>query len=147
MYLKCIFIFLTIYSKSLFAESYFDNLDIINNYKDKITYAVEVVKSQSDQEIGLMYRKRLKKKTGMLFIFKKEKKATFWMKNTYIPLDIIFIKEDGTIDSIKFNAEPLKTKKIQSKDKIAAVLEINAGEAKKFNFNINSIVRISKFIN
>ncbi len=147
MYLKCIFIFLTIYSKSLFAESYFDNLDIINNYKDKITYAVEVVKSQSDQEIGLMYRKRLKKKTGMLFIFKKEKKATFWMKNTYIPLDIIFIKEDGTIDSIKFNAEPLKTKKIKSKDKIAAVLEINAGEAKKFNFNINSIVRISKFIN
>jgi len=147
MYLKCIFIFLTIYSKSLFAESYFDNLDIINNYKDKITYAVEVVKSQSDQEIGLMYRNRLKEKTGMLFIFKKEKKATFWMKNTYIPLDIIFIKEDGTIDSIKFNAEPLKTKKIQSKDKIAAVLEINAGEAKKFNFNINSIVRISKFIN
>ncbi|MEC9414434.1 MAG: DUF192 domain-containing protein [Pseudomonadota bacterium] len=147
MYLKCIFIFLTIYSKSLFAESYFDNLDIINNYKDKITYAVEVVKSQSDQEIGLMYRNRLKEKTGMLFIFKKEKKATFWMKNTYIPLDIIFIKEDGTIDSIKFNAEPLKTKKIKSKDKIAAVLEINAGEAKKFNFNINSIVRISKFIN
>ncbi|MEC7380702.1 MAG: DUF192 domain-containing protein [Pseudomonadota bacterium] len=147
MYLKCIFIFLTIYSKSLFAESYFDNLDIINNYKDKITYAVEVVKSQSDQEIGLMYRNRLKEKTGMLFIFKKEKKATFWMKNTYIPLDIIFIKEDGSIDSIKFNAEPLKTKKIKSKDKIAAVLEINAGEAKKFNFNINSIVRISKFIN
>ena len=147
MYLKYIFIFLIIYSKSLFAESYFDNLDILNNYKDKITYTVEVVKSQRDQEVGLMYRKILNEKTGMLFIFKKEKKATFWMKNTYIPLDILFIKEDGTIDSIKFNTEPLKTKRIQSKGKIIAVLEINAGEAKKFNFDINSIVEISKFIN
>ena len=147
MYLKYIFIFLIIYSKSLFAESYFDNLKIINNYNEGITYNVEVVKSQRGQELGLMYRKKLEKKTGMLFIFKKEKKATFWMKNTYIPLDIIFIKKNGKIDSIKLNAKPLDTKSIKSKNKIIAVLEINAGETKQFNFDINSKVEINKFIN
>ena len=146
MYLKYIFIFLILYSKSLFAESYFDNLNIVNNYKEEITYNVEVVKSQSEQELGLMYRKKLEKKTGMLFIFKKEKKATFWMKNTYIPLDIIFIKKNGKIDSINFNTKPLDTKRIKSKNKIVAVLEINAGEAKQFNFDINSNVEIDKFI-
>ena len=147
MYLKYIFIFLIIYSKSLFAESYFDNLKIINNYNEGITYNVEVVKSQKGQELGLMYRKKLEKKTGMLFIYKKEKKATFWMKNTYIPLDIIFIKKNGKIDSIKLNAKPLDTKSIKSKNKIVAVLEKNAGEAKQFNFDINSKVEINKFIN
>ena len=147
MYLKYIFIFLILYSKSLFAESYFDNLNIVNNYKEEITYNVEVVKSQSEQELGLMYRKKLEKKTGMLFIFKKEKKATFWMKNTYIPLDIIFIKKNGKIDSINFNTKPLDTKRIKSKNKIVAVLEINAGEAKQFNFDINSKVKIDRFIN
>jgi len=147
MYLKYIFIFLILYSKSLFAESYFDNLNIVNNYKEEITYNVEVVKSQSEQELGLMYRKKLEKKTGMLFIFKKEKKATFWMKNTYIPLDIIFIKKNGKIDSINFNTKPLDTKRIKSKNKIVAVLEINAGEAKQFNFDINSKVEIDRFIN
>ena len=146
MYLKYIFIFLILYSKSLFAESYFDNLNIVNNYKEEITYNVEVVKSQSEQELGLMYRKKLEKKTGMLFIFKKEKKATFWMKNTYIPLDIIFIKKNGKIDSINFNTKPLDTKRIKSKNKIVAVLEINAGEAKQFNFDINSKVKIDRFI-
>ena len=147
MYLKYIFIFLILYSKSLFAESYFDNLNIVNNYKEEITYNVEVVKSQRGQELGLMYRKKLEKKTGMLFIFKKEKKATFWMKNTYIPLDIIFIKKNGKIDSINFNTKPLDTKRIKSKNKIVAVLEINAGEAKQFNFDINSKVKIDRFIN
>ena len=147
MYLKYIFIFLILYSKSLFAESYFDNLNIVNNYKEEITYNVEVVKSQSEQELGLMYRKKLEKKTGMLFIFKKEKKATFWMKNTYIPLDIIFIKKNGKIDSINFITKPLDTKRIKSKNKIVAVLEINAGEAKQFNFDINSEVEIDRFIN
>ena len=147
MYLKYIFIFIILYSKSLFADSYFDNLNIVNNYKEEIIYNVEVVKSQKGQELGLMYRKKLEKKTGMLFIFKKEKKATFWMKNTYIPLDIIFIKKNGKIDSINFNTKPLDTKRIKSKNKIVAVLEINAGEAKQFNFDINSKVEINKFIN
>ena len=68
------------------------------------------------------------------------------MKNTYIPLDIIFIKKNGKIDSINFNTKPLDTKRIKSKNKIVAVLEINAGEAKQFNFDINSNNIISSFL-
>ena len=76
-------------SNTLIAESYFDNLTIKNNDENLISYKVEVIRSPEKQRLGLMFRKELTKKTGILFVFKEEKKASFWMKNTLIPLDII----------------------------------------------------------
>ena len=101
MYLKYFFIFLLVSSTNLIAETYFDSLFIKNNNQELVQFRVEVIKSPKQQKRGLMYRKELKKHTGMLFIFKKEKEASFWMKNTLISLDIIFINKDGEIDSIK----------------------------------------------
>ena len=57
-----------------------------------------------------MYRKKLKKNTGMLFLFDSEKKASFWMKNTFIPLDIIFINKNGSINRIYKNSKPMSLK-------------------------------------
>lgn len=147
MFLKSIFIFLIVIGKLLFAETYFDEIKIINNNDHIINYFVEVAASKSDQEKGLMHRKMLNKKSGMLFIFKKEKVANFWMKNTYIPLDIIFIKKNGRVDLIKKNVKPLNLKTIKSKGKVIAVLEINAGEAEEFGIDEKSIVTVKKFIN
>ena len=147
MFLKSIFIFLIVIGKLLFAETYFDEIKIINNNDHIVNYLVEVATSKSDQEKGLMYRKMLNKKSGMLFIFKKEKVANFWMKNTYIPLDIIFIKKNGSVDLIKKNVKPLNLKTIKSKGKVIAVLEINAGEAEEFGIDERSIVKVNKFIN
>jgi len=147
MFLKSIFIFLIVIGKLLFAETYFDEIKIINNNDNIINYFVEVATSKSDQEKGLMYRKVLNKKSGMLFIFKKEKVANFWMKNTYMPLDIIFIKKNGKVALIKKNVKPLNLKTIKSKGKVIAVLEINAGEAEEFGIDEKSIVNVKKFIN
>ncbi|MEC9392703.1 MAG: DUF192 domain-containing protein [Pseudomonadota bacterium] len=147
MFLKSIFIFLIVIGKLLFAETYFDEIKIINNNDHIINYSVEVATSKGDQEKGLMYRKILNKKSGMLFIFKKEKVANFWMKNTYIPLDIIFIKKNGRVDLIKKNVKPLNLKTIKSKGKVIAVLEINAGEVEEFGIDERSIVNVNKFIN
>ena len=65
------------------------------------------------------------------------------MKNTNIPLDILFIKQSGIIDSIKKNTMPMSTKKIKSESKVIAVLEIPAGETKLFNISKNSFVDLS----
>ena len=133
-------------SNTLIAESYFDNLTIKNNDENLISYKVEVIRSPEKQRLGLMFRKELKKKTGVLFVFKEEKKASFWMKNTLIPLDIIFISKEGKIDFIKINAKPGSLKRIRSKNKIIAVLEINSGESYALGINQNSRVEIQKFL-
>jgi len=145
MFLNSIFISLILIGKLLFAETHFDEIKIINSDSQNINYFVEVAVSQSDQEKGLMHRKRLDKKSGMLFIFRKEKIARFWMKNTYIPLDIIFINKSGSIDFIKKNTKPLSLKSIKSKDKVIAVLEINAGEVEEFGIDQDSIIDVIKF--
>ena len=146
MHLKYFFILLLVFCNTLIAESYFDNLTIKNNDEKLISFKVEVVRSPEKQILGLMFRKDLKKKTGILFVFNEEKKASFWMKNTLIPLDIIFISKDGKIDFIKINAEPGSLKRIRSKNKIIAVLEINSGESYALGINQNSRVEIQKFL-
>ncbi len=146
MHLKYFFIMFLVSSNTLIAESYFDNLTIKNNDENLISYKVEVIRSPENQRLGLMFRKELTKKTGILFVFKEEKKASFWMKNTLIPLDIIFISKDGKIDFIKINAKPGSLKRIRSKNKIIAVLEINSGESYALGINKNSRVEIQKFL-
>jgi uncharacterized membrane protein (UPF0127 family) len=94
--------------------------------------------TESQQARGMMYRKSLDKDKGMLFLFKKPKRAVFWMKNTYIPLDLIFIKKGGSIDSIHENLEPFSTKKIKSKNDVIAVLEILGGQVKMNKINLDS---------
>ena len=89
-------------------------MTIINDKDEKIIFRVEVVKSEKLQRKGLMYRDKLAPQTGMLFLFRNKKRASFWMKNTNTPLDIIFIKQSGIIDSIKKNTMPMSTKKIKS---------------------------------
>ena len=146
MHLKYFFIMFLVSSNTLIAESYFDNLTIKNNDENLISYKVEVIRSPEKQRLGLMFRKELTKKTGILFVFKEEKKASFWMKNTLIPLDIIFISKEGKIDFIKINAKPGSLKRIRSKNKIIAVLEINSGESYALGINQNSRVEIQKFL-
>ena len=138
-----IIIFLLIFSNSLFAELNFSNLTIINDKAEEIIFRVEVVKSEELQRTGLMYRDKLAPQTGMLFLFRNKKRAAFWMKNTNVPLDVIFIKQSGIIDSIKKNTIPMSIEKIKSESKVIAVLEIPAGETKLFNISKNSFVDLS----
>ena len=94
-------------------------------------FSVEVVDTPEDRARGLMYRKELPEGQGMLFDFKEDQDVAFWMKNTYVPLDMIFIRGDGRILRIAENTEPLSERLVPSGGPIRAVLEVVAGTAKK----------------
>jgi uncharacterized protein len=88
--------------------------------------------TEQEKETGLMYRKELADGKGMLFDFSPEQEVSMWMKNTYISLDMIFIRADGRILRIAENTEPLSTKIIPSRGLAKGVLEVIAGTAKKY---------------
>ncbi len=95
------------------------------------SFEVEVAKDQKTRTKGLMGRSSLPADEGMLFLFDVEQEGAFWMKNTLIPLDMIFIKADGTILSVHSMAQPHSLKVIKSGGLVKAGLEINGGLAKK----------------
>jgi uncharacterized membrane protein (UPF0127 family) len=95
------------------------------------TFAVELALTPEQQAKGLMFRKELPEGQGMLFDFKREQEATFWMRNTYVPLDIIFIRADGRIHRIAANTVPLSEALVSSGGPVRAVLEVVAGTSKK----------------
>lgn len=92
-------------------------------------FTVEMAADAQSQETGLMLRTDLAPDAGMLFDFHRKLFVAFWMKDTILPLDMIFIRADGTISTIVANAVPYSTKRIVSAEPIRAVLEINAGRA------------------
>ena len=94
-----------------------------------VKFRVEVAGDHDSQERGLMFRKTMAPDAGMLFDFHGLVETSFWMKNTLIPLDIVFIRADGTISSIAPQATPLSETPIPSGEPVRAVLEINGGRA------------------
>ena len=95
-------------------------------------FSVEMATTDAEREKGLMYRKELPDGKGMLFDFSPEQQISMWMKNTFISLDMIFIRADGRILRIAQNTEPLSTKIIPSGGLATGVLEVIAGTAQKY---------------
>ena len=93
-------------------------------------FTVEVAATPEQQERGLMFRRTLADDRGMIFPYEPPQQVAFWMKNTLIPLDILFIRSDGTIARIT-NAEPMDITPLPSGEPIVAVLEIRGGRAKE----------------
>ena len=92
-------------------------------------FQVEVARNDADRAQGLMYRRNLGADRGMLFDFGRVQPISMWMQNTYIPLDMIFIRPDGTVARIAESAEPLSTRTIPSGEPVLAVLEVMGGTA------------------
>lgn len=95
-------------------------------------FSVEMATTEEEKQNGLMHRKELPDGKGMLFDFSPEQQISMWMKNTYISLDMIFIRADGRILRIAENTEPLSTKIISSGGLAKGVLEVIAGTAQKY---------------
>ena len=108
---------------------------------------IEVVSKAAEIQKGLMFRHELPEDQGMLFVFGAEDERAFWMKNTYIPLDMFFIKADGTIQSIHKNAVPLDTSIIRSNGPAQFVLEANAGIADKLGIKAGDKFHGENFAN
>lgn len=94
-------------------------------------FAVELAKTDAERERGLMYRKTLPEGQGMLFDFQRDENVIMWMKNTYVSLDMIFIRADGRITRIAENTTPLSERMIPAGGPVRAVLEVVAGTARK----------------
>lgn len=110
-------------------------------------FRVEVAADMASQQRGLMYRRDLAPDAGMLFDFHREAKVTFWMKNTPLPLDMVFIGQDGRVVSIAPNAVPFSTDTIASRGPVRAVLEINGGRASDLGIKPGDVVHDAIFGN
>ena len=92
-------------------------------------FTVEVARTFAQQERGLMFRKKVGPSEGMLFPFSPPQTATFWMKNTLIPLDMLFIRADGTIAFVAANTKPMSLDPVTAGEPVVAVLEIAGGRS------------------
>jgi hypothetical protein len=92
-------------------------------------FTVEVARTPEEQALGLMNRASLDPDRGMIFPMVPVRDASFWMKNTLIPLDMIFIRADGTIANIEANTVPLSLEPVYSAGPVGAVLEIAGGRS------------------
>lgn len=98
-------------------------------------FSVELAQNDAERAKGLMYRRELPEGHGMLFDFHRDQEVSFWMQNTYIPLDMIFIRGDGRILRIEENTEPLSTRMIPSRGPVRAVLEVIGGTSRKLGIS------------
>lgn len=108
-------------------------LAIINAKEERCLFIVELAVTPEEQETGLMFRRTLAPDAGMLFVFATPQIVDFWMKNTILPLDMIFIRKDGTVDAIARNAVPYSLTNIFSTGPVIATLEVPAGTAGRLN--------------
>ena len=122
--------------KNIFITSKHDN--------QKIRFNVEVADTDLKRKIGLQCKAKMKSNEGMLFIWKKEDFRSFWMKNTSIPLDIIFFNKIYEIVEIVYNAKPLILKSISSNKKANYVLELNKGVLASYKFELKDKIIINK---
>jgi uncharacterized protein len=104
-------------------------------------FDVEVARSEKDRAQGLMFRRSLPQNHGMLFLFETERPIAMWMKNTYVPLDMVFVSRGGRVKSIVRGAVPLSEAVIPSGGPVYAVVELAAGAADAIGLSVGDHVR------
>jgi hypothetical protein len=103
-------------------------------------FDVYLALTPEQQRRGLMHVRRLPRFTGMLFVYRSDDIHSMWMKNTFIPLDILFIRGDGSVASIAAMTEPLSLRSIASAEPVRYVLELNGGVAEELGIDADSVV-------
>ncbi len=99
---------------------------------------IEKADTDTDRQFGLMFRKSMPEDEGMLFLFDNSEQQSFWMHNTYIPLDIIFVDENNVITTIHENVKPLNDTSLKSNGAAKYVVEVNGGYAKKHGIKVGN---------
>ncbi len=109
-------------------------------------FKVEVADTDAERERGLMQRRSMPADHGMLFDFKMEEPLAMWMKNTYIPLDMVFVTRGGLVTNIAADAKPMSQEIIPSGGPVYAVIELNAGSARRIGLAPGDRVRHRLFL-
>jgi uncharacterized protein len=120
--------FVVLIAGAVYAQA-LETLSVASQGGQRQTFRVEVARNDADRAQGLMFRRSMPADQGMLFDFGRVEPVSMWMQNTYLSLDMLFIRPDGTIARIAANTEPLSTRTIPSGEPVLAVLELNAGTA------------------
>jgi uncharacterized membrane protein (UPF0127 family) len=136
-FIPSIFIALVVSSQTLFAECTPDRA-AFNMGSSLAAFDIEVVDTFETRAKGLMFREDLARFSGMLFIYEQPQSVSFWMRNTLIPLDMIFLDQTGLVVNVHSNAIPLDETAIFGGENILAVLEINGGLAQKLGIKIGA---------
>ena len=121
------------------------NVLSINTSSGTHKFDVDVMRSQPDLEKGLMFRKAIPADYGMLFDFQSEQHIMMWMKNTFIPLDMIFMDKSGKVVGVVANAEPMSEKILTVDAPTDAVLEVRGGTAARIDLKVGDVVRDAIF--
>ena len=116
-----------IYNLCEVSASVKSELSIITSNGSRSNFLVEVARTEEEKKIGLMFRKTLAQNAGMLFLYKREAIRLMWMKNTFIPLDILFIDKKGVIKRVVKRTVPHSLATISSRQSVLAVLELRGG--------------------
>jgi uncharacterized membrane protein (UPF0127 family) len=109
------------------------------------SFEVEIADDSAERARGLMHREELDRWAGMLFIYERPQRVVFWMKNTPISLDMLFVDVSGTVTRIKRNAVPMSRAVIEGGDSVYAVLEINGGMAEELGVVEGTVLRHPRF--
>ena len=112
--------------------------------KSIVKIDIEIADNYYEREKGLMYRHSMPDTAGMLFIYEQSAPLSFWMRNTYIPLDIIFADENRQIVTIQKNKEPLSYESIPSYKKSMYVVEVNAGFCDKYGIKVEDYIKFER---
>lgn len=127
------------------AELARERLRIVTAGGAEHLFEIEVARNPVEQAQGLMFRQELAPDAGMLFPFEQERRASFWMRNTFVSLDMIFVARDGRIVKIHRRAEPLSEVSIGSGEPVTGVLEILGGQADERGISEGDYVRHPHF--
>jgi len=121
-----------------------DEIEIVT-VRGRFRMVVEMAETSKEREQGLQFRQRLGEDRGMLFDFGKTGPVAMWMKNTLIPLDMVFIAEDGHVARVAANTKPLSLEVIPSGGPVRGVLEVEAGTAERMGITKGSLIRHPMF--
>jgi uncharacterized membrane protein (UPF0127 family) len=113
-----------------------ENRAVLHTAKGEFAFHVEIADNDAERAKGLMFRQELAADAGMLFDFGQERQTSFWMQNTYIPLDMVFISAEGIVRNIHMNARPLDTTAIPSDGPVRFVLEIPGGRSQEIGLAV-----------
>ena len=129
------------------AISPLEDLQVVTAAGQVHRFKVEIADDEAERVRGLMFRTQMERDRGMLFEFPNEQMRSFWMKNTYIPLDIIYIARDGKIVSIAAQTTPFSEAPVPSDGPATGVLEINGGLAAELGIKAGDTVKHPFFAN
>jgi len=131
-------------SQAALAKMARDTVWLVTGGKE-IPIEVEIAATAEESALGLMYRTELPERQGMLFPSLYPRELSMWMRNTFIPLDMVFIRADGVIHRIEAMTEPHSEAIISSKGLVLAVLELNGGAAARFGLKAGDVVKHATF--